>query len=71
MQTMGSILSEYLEDKNSVPVLTKDGLNQLVKEQFPHCEKEEISPGLYRIRIPLDETSPGYSPLNFRRVDLW
>ncbi|KAL8184694.1 UNVERIFIED_CONTAM: hypothetical protein K2H54_025478 [Gekko kuhli] len=53
MQTMASILSGYLEDKNGVPVITKNGLSQLVKEQFPHCETKEIYPGVYEIKIPL------------------
>ncbi|KAL8184613.1 UNVERIFIED_CONTAM: hypothetical protein K2H54_021967 [Gekko kuhli] len=39
MQTVGSLLSGYLKDKNGVSVIPKDGLDQLVKEQFPHCEK--------------------------------
>ncbi|KAL8184648.1 UNVERIFIED_CONTAM: hypothetical protein K2H54_022954 [Gekko kuhli] len=53
MQTMACVLSDCLKDKNGVPVITTDGLNQLVKEQFPHCEKKEICPGVYEIRIPL------------------
>ncbi|KAL8184651.1 UNVERIFIED_CONTAM: hypothetical protein K2H54_023046 [Gekko kuhli] len=53
MQTMGSILSYYLEGENSAPGITGDGLNKLVKEQFPHCKREEISPGVYEIRIPM------------------
>ncbi|KAL8184593.1 UNVERIFIED_CONTAM: hypothetical protein K2H54_021406 [Gekko kuhli] len=53
METMASVVSCYLKDKNGVPMISKDGLNQLVKEQFPHCEKDEISPGVYEIRIPL------------------
>ncbi|KAL8184642.1 UNVERIFIED_CONTAM: hypothetical protein K2H54_022826 [Gekko kuhli] len=69
MQTMGSVFSDYLEDEKGVSMITKDGLNQLVKEQFPHCEKKEISPGVFRIRIPLDETSSGYSPFDFQELD--
>ncbi|KAL8184635.1 UNVERIFIED_CONTAM: hypothetical protein K2H54_022771, partial [Gekko kuhli] len=53
MQTVGSLLSGCLVDKNGVSVISKDGLNQLVTEMFPHCEKEEISPGVYKIKIPL------------------
>ncbi|KAL8184632.1 UNVERIFIED_CONTAM: hypothetical protein K2H54_022579 [Gekko kuhli] len=59
MQTVGSLLSGCLVDKNGVPVFSKDGLNQLVTEMFPHCKKEKISPGVYEIKIPLKETSPG------------
>ncbi|KAL8184643.1 UNVERIFIED_CONTAM: hypothetical protein K2H54_022848 [Gekko kuhli] len=36
---MASVLSEYLKETNGVPVMTKNALNQLVKEQFPHCKK--------------------------------
>ncbi|KAL8184607.1 UNVERIFIED_CONTAM: hypothetical protein K2H54_021814 [Gekko kuhli] len=43
MQTMGSFLSDYLEEEKGVPVISKDGLNQLVKEQFPHCEKTYLT----------------------------
>ncbi|KAL8184627.1 UNVERIFIED_CONTAM: hypothetical protein K2H54_022385 [Gekko kuhli] len=39
MQTMASVLSDNLEEKNGVPVITKDGLKQLVEQQFPHCKK--------------------------------
>ncbi|KAL8184618.1 UNVERIFIED_CONTAM: hypothetical protein K2H54_022123 [Gekko kuhli] len=53
MQTVGSVLSHYRKDKNGVPKDPKDGLNQLVKEQFPHCKKKEIRPGVYKIKIPL------------------
>ncbi|KAL8184610.1 UNVERIFIED_CONTAM: hypothetical protein K2H54_021869 [Gekko kuhli] len=69
MQTMASFLSNYLDEKKSVSVITKDGLKQMVKEQFPHCEKEEIRPGVYQIRIPLTETCRGYSPFNFQEVE--
>ncbi|KAL8184695.1 UNVERIFIED_CONTAM: hypothetical protein K2H54_025491 [Gekko kuhli] len=41
-QTMASVLSGYLEEVKSVPVFPKDGLSQLVKEQFPHCEKVNL-----------------------------
>ncbi|KAL8184616.1 UNVERIFIED_CONTAM: hypothetical protein K2H54_022058 [Gekko kuhli] len=61
MQTVGSLLSGCLEDKNGVFVIPNDGLDQLVTEMFPHCKKEEIQPGVYRIRIPLKKTSPGVS----------
>ncbi|KAL8184621.1 UNVERIFIED_CONTAM: hypothetical protein K2H54_022198 [Gekko kuhli] len=53
MQTVGSLLSGCLKDKNGVPVIPKDRLKQLVKEQFPHCEKKEIRAGVYEIKIPL------------------
>ncbi|KAL8184646.1 UNVERIFIED_CONTAM: hypothetical protein K2H54_022918 [Gekko kuhli] len=53
MQTMASVLRGFLEDKNGVPKVTKDGLNQMMKEQFPHFKKKEISPGVYELRIPL------------------
>ncbi|KAL8184617.1 UNVERIFIED_CONTAM: hypothetical protein K2H54_022082 [Gekko kuhli] len=53
MQTVGSVLSHYRKDKNGVPKNPKDEMNQLVKEQFPHCEKKEIRPGVYKIKIPL------------------
>ncbi|KAL8184637.1 UNVERIFIED_CONTAM: hypothetical protein K2H54_022742, partial [Gekko kuhli] len=53
MQTVGSLLSGCLVDKNGVSVFSKDGLNQLVTEMFPHCKKKEISPGVYEIKIPL------------------
>ncbi|KAL8184626.1 UNVERIFIED_CONTAM: hypothetical protein K2H54_022363 [Gekko kuhli] len=39
MQTMASVLSDNLEEKNGAPVITKDGLKQLVEQQFPHCKK--------------------------------
>ncbi|KAL8184630.1 UNVERIFIED_CONTAM: hypothetical protein K2H54_022531 [Gekko kuhli] len=53
MQTMGSLLSDCLVDKNGVLVISKDGLNQLVTEMFPHCEKDEnLSEGE---EIPLQE----------------
>ncbi|KAL8184647.1 UNVERIFIED_CONTAM: hypothetical protein K2H54_022932 [Gekko kuhli] len=53
MQTVASVLIDYMEGENCAPGITKDGLNKLVKEQFPHCETEEISPGVYYIAIPL------------------
>ncbi|KAL8184595.1 UNVERIFIED_CONTAM: hypothetical protein K2H54_021458 [Gekko kuhli] len=55
MQTVGSFLSDYMKEKKNVSVITKDGLKQLVKEQFPHCEKKEIRPGVYEIGIPLEK----------------
>ncbi|KAL8184633.1 UNVERIFIED_CONTAM: hypothetical protein K2H54_022705 [Gekko kuhli] len=64
MQTIGSLFSECLENKNGVPMISKDGLNQLVTEMFPHCEKEQINPGVYEIKIPLNETSAACSPIN-------
>ncbi|KAL8184628.1 UNVERIFIED_CONTAM: hypothetical protein K2H54_022487 [Gekko kuhli] len=39
LQTAGSLLSDCLVDKNGAPVVSKDALNQLVIEMFPHCEK--------------------------------
>ncbi|KAL8184631.1 UNVERIFIED_CONTAM: hypothetical protein K2H54_022547 [Gekko kuhli] len=39
MQTVASLLSEYLVEENGALVISKDGLNQLVAEMFPHCEK--------------------------------
>ncbi|KAL8184596.1 UNVERIFIED_CONTAM: hypothetical protein K2H54_021479 [Gekko kuhli] len=68
MQTMACVVSEYLQEKKNVPVITKDGLNQLMEEQFPHCEKEEISPGAYRIRIPM-AFSPTVEGNTFSRVE--
>ncbi|KAL8184609.1 UNVERIFIED_CONTAM: hypothetical protein K2H54_021841 [Gekko kuhli] len=68
MQTMASVVSCYLEEEKGFSKITKGGLNQMVKEQFPHFEKEEIRPGGYRIRIPLTETRPGYSPFNFQAI---
>ncbi|KAL8184615.1 UNVERIFIED_CONTAM: hypothetical protein K2H54_022039 [Gekko kuhli] len=61
MQTVGSLFSGCLVDENGVPMISKDGLDQLVTEMFPHCKKEEIRPGVYHIRIPLRKTSPGVS----------
>ncbi|KAL8184644.1 UNVERIFIED_CONTAM: hypothetical protein K2H54_022868 [Gekko kuhli] len=69
MQTMGSFVSDYLEEEKGVPVITTDGLNQLVKEQFPHCEKKEISPTVYEIRIPL-ASSPTKEGNTFCRMEL-
>ncbi|KAL8184623.1 UNVERIFIED_CONTAM: hypothetical protein K2H54_022319 [Gekko kuhli] len=50
---MASVLSDYVEEKNGVPVMTKDGLDQLVKQQFLYSSMEEIDPTAYEISIPL------------------
>ncbi|KAL8184611.1 UNVERIFIED_CONTAM: hypothetical protein K2H54_021913 [Gekko kuhli] len=69
MQTTASVVSEYLDEEKGVSKITKNGLNQLVKEEFPHFQKEEIRPGVYQIRIPLTETCRGYSPFNFQEIE--
>ncbi|KAL8184622.1 UNVERIFIED_CONTAM: hypothetical protein K2H54_022296 [Gekko kuhli] len=53
MQTMASVLGDYVEEKNGVPVITKNGLDQLVKQQLLNFDTEEIDPTAYEIRIPL------------------
>ncbi|KAL8184650.1 UNVERIFIED_CONTAM: hypothetical protein K2H54_023025 [Gekko kuhli] len=53
MQAMASVLSDYMKGESCAPGITEDGLNKMVKEQFPHCKTEEISPGVYEITIPL------------------
>ncbi|KAL8184625.1 UNVERIFIED_CONTAM: hypothetical protein K2H54_022349 [Gekko kuhli] len=45
MQTMASVLSDYVEEKNGVPVITKDGLDQLVEQQFPNSEMKRKGRG--------------------------
>ncbi|KAL8184624.1 UNVERIFIED_CONTAM: hypothetical protein K2H54_022339 [Gekko kuhli] len=53
MQTMGSLFSAYVDYKNGAPVFTEDGLNQMVKEEFPHfSEDRSLSEGE---EIPLQE----------------
>ncbi|KAL8184649.1 UNVERIFIED_CONTAM: hypothetical protein K2H54_022979 [Gekko kuhli] len=49
---MASIFSGYVEVEKGVPTITKDGLDQLVTENFPHFQKEKIGPEAYEITIP-------------------
>ncbi|KAL8184594.1 UNVERIFIED_CONTAM: hypothetical protein K2H54_021439 [Gekko kuhli] len=58
LQTMATGLSDYLEDKNGVLVFIKNGLNQMVKEQFPHCEKCPLRKVLTNTEYNLIKTKP-------------
>ncbi|KAL8184641.1 UNVERIFIED_CONTAM: hypothetical protein K2H54_022794 [Gekko kuhli] len=43
MQMIASVSSGYLDVKNGVPVMTKDGMKRTVNEQFPHFEKTHLT----------------------------